>query len=304
MGVMANKVRIVTDSSAHFIDPSIVDRYNITVVPLKIQIGDQVYREGIDIDSETFFQKMSHGDAKPTLLPPDVDDLAEIYARLNRETDQILSLHLSQLMHTTVQNAKAATQTLLGRCEIAVVDSQTASVGLAMLAEEAAKLAEHTRSLDDIVRTVRTMAGRIYAIFYMESLDYLQQGGLVSESQAILGGMLGIKPFLTIEEGALIPMEKVRTRTQAIDKLVEFVTEFTEVERLVILQNTVHITEQTRSLQDRLVAEFSPRPFPVVRYKPSLGTYIGSDAMGIIVFESEMEDTEALDSMDMDDDDF
>src|SRR5258708_1096965 len=136
------------------------------------------------------------------------------------------------------------------------------------------------------------MISRIYAIFFVDSLDYLQHGGLVSESQAILGGMLGIKPFLTIEEGELITMEKVRTRPQAIDKLVEFVTEFSSVDYLVILQNTSHLTDQTRMLQERLALEFVDRPFPVVVYKPSLGTFIGPDAMGIIVFEGATEDVE------------
>ncbi len=85
-------------------------------------------------------------------------------------------------------------------------------------------------------------------------------------------------------------MEKVRTKPQAIDKLVEFVTEFAAVDQLVVLQNTPHVTEQTRMLQERLALEFSPRLYPVVTYKPSLGTFIGPDAMGIIVFESETED--------------
>src|SRR5260221_1249302 len=107
------------------------------------------------------------------------------------------------------------------------------------------------------------MISRIYAIFFVDSLDYLQHGGLVSESQAIIGGMLGIKPFLAIEEGELITMVKVRTRPQAVDKLVEFVTEFATVDHLVILQNTPFVTEQTRMLQDRLALEFSDRSFPV-----------------------------------------
>ena len=122
----------------------------------------------------------------------------------------------------------------------------------------------------------------------------------ISLGASALGGMLGIKPFLTIEEGELITMEKVRTRPQAVDKLVEFVTEFSSVDRLVILQNTLHNTEQTRMLQERLALEFAARPFPVVVYKPSLGTYIGTDAMGIIVFETGGDDIDGEDEDDYD----
>ncbi len=289
---MASKVRIVTDSSAQFTDPSVIRRYNITVLPLEIQLGPQTYREGIDIDAEAYFRRLAETNAMPVLLPPSVERFAETYAKLNRETDQILSIHLSRSMHSTWQNAKTATQTLLGRCEIAVLDSQTTSVGLAQLVAEAARCAEDNESLDEVVRKVRKLIPRIYAIFYVETLDYLYRGGLVSESQAILGGMLGIKPFLTIEEGELITMEKVRTRPQAIDKLVEFVTEFASVDSLTILQNTPYVTEHTRMLQDRLALEFSDRPSPVVVYNPSLATYIGPDATGIMVFEGDSDDVD------------
>lgn len=287
---MPGKVRIVTDSSAQFIDPSVIQRYGITVVPLEIQIGTQTYREGIDIDAEGFFRRVAQSSAMPELIAPSVEQFAEIYARLNRETDQVLSIHLSRSIHSTWENARAASQTLLGRCEIVPLDSQTTSVGLALLVEAAAKCAESNASLDEVVHTVRRMISRVYLIFYVETLDYLRRAGLVGESQAILGAMLGIKPFLTIEEGELITMEKVRTRPQAIDKLVEFVTEFAGVHDLIVLQNTANVTEQTRMLQDRLALEFSPKPFPVAVYNPSLATIIGPDAMGIVVVEDDSAD--------------
>jgi DegV family protein with EDD domain len=287
---MPGKVRIVTDSSAQFIEPSVIQRYGITVVPLEIQFGAHTYREGIDIDAERFFQRVAESHTLPELIAPSVEHFAETYSRMNRETDQVLSIHLSRSIHSTWENARAASQTLLGRCEIVTLDSQTTSVGLALLVEAAAKCAENNASLDEVVRTVRKMIPRVYAIFYVETLDYLRRAGLVSESQAILGAMLGIKPFLTIEEGELITMEKVRTRPQAIEKLVEFVTEFAAVQDLIVLQNTPYITEQTRMLQERLALEFSPRPFPVAVYNPSLATIIGPDAMGIVVVEDDSAD--------------
>src|ERR1700730_8488794 len=105
---MPGKVRIVTDSSAQFTDPTVLKRYEITVVPLEIELGSQVYREGVDIDPENFLRRLSDDrTVMPTLLPPSVDHFAEVYGRLNRETDQVLSIHLSRAMHPTWQNAKA-----------------------------------------------------------------------------------------------------------------------------------------------------------------------------------------------------
>jgi DegV family protein with EDD domain len=281
-----SKVRIVTDSSAHFLNPSVIERYDIQVVPLTIHLGTQSFREGVDLDADAFFQLAGHGSPPATLSPPSTDEFAALYSRLNRDTDQILSLHMSRRMTKTWDHARIASKTLLGRCEIMTIDSMTTSVGLAMLVETAARTADQGASLDEVVHVVRAMLPHVYSVFYVETLDYLRHNGLLSEAQSILGSMLNIKPFLTIEDGELIPMEKVRTQIQAVDKLVEFVAEFSEIEELVILQNTPYATDQTRQLQDRLAAEFPGRYFPLMVYGPSLGTMLGPDGMGIVVYEA------------------
>ncbi len=280
------KVRIVTDSSAHFPNPDVVERYGIHVVPVTIQLGQQLFREGVDLDADTFFRLANHDAPPATLVAPPVEVFADLYSRLNRETDQVLSLHMSRAMSPIWNHALSASKTLLGRCEIAVINSLTTSVGLAMLVEAAAQLAERGTDLEEIVRVIRAMLGHVYSVFYVNRLDYLRHNGLLSEAQTILGTMLDIKPFLTIEEGELIPMEKVRTQSQAIDKLVEFVSEFSDLEKLVILNNTPYPTERTRQLQDRFAAEFPGRHFPVMMYGPSLGTMIGTEGMGVVVYEN------------------
>jgi len=287
------KVQIVTDSSAHFLSPDIIERYNIKVVPLTIRMGSQTFREGVDIDSESFFRLAGHSGPSASVIAPSTEEFAALYNQLNRQTDQILSLHVSRKINPTWDHARAATKTLLGRCEIAALDSMTTSVGLAMLVEAAAQAAEDGANLEEVVRLVRGMLGRIYIVLYVENLDYLRHSGLLSEAQSILGTMLNIKPFLTIEEGELIPMEKVRTQTQAIDRLVEFVTEFSSFESLVILQNTSYPTDQTRALQERLAIEFPGQQVPAVMYGPSLAALIGLDGLGIVVHEGE-EDEEDL----------
>lgn len=280
------KIRIVTDSSAQFLDPSVVVRYGIIVVPQTITFGAQRFRENIDLDTAHFFQLANSG-LTPTLIAPSVEQFSDVYAALHRETDRILSIHISRAMSKTCDNAQQATGTLLGRCSITILDSMTTSIGLAKLVEYAAKLAETGDSLDGLARLIRKRVPHIYTVFYTDSFPYLERGGLVSESQSVLGAMLGIKPFLTIEEGELVTMEKVRTRAQAIDKLIEFVAEFETSDQLVILQNASTPSEQIRGLQERLATELNQTNCPVVTYNPSLGTYIGTDALGIIVYQDE-----------------
>ncbi len=280
------KVRIVTDSSAHFLHAETVTRCNIQVVPLTINIGTQTFREGVDLDAETFFRLVGNDTPLITLTAPPVQDFTAVYQRLNRETDQVISLHMSRHMSPTWRHALTASKTLLGRCEIAVIDSMTTSVGLAMITEIAAQMAEQGAELEEVVQAVRTMLAHVYTVFYVNTLGHLRHNGLLSEAQTILGTMLDIKPFLTIEEGELLPMEKVRTQAQAIDKLVEFVSEFSALKRLVILENSPFPSDRTRQLQDRLAAEFPHRTFPSMMYGPSLGAMIGPDGMGVVVYEN------------------
>jgi DegV family protein with EDD domain len=286
------KVRIITDSSAHFLRPETIERYRILVAPFTIRLGTQSFREGIDLDADGFFRLASQGGPVATLTAPSVDDFAELYRHLNRDTDQILALVMSRRISQAWDNARTASKTLLGRCEIAALDSKTMSAGLAMLVETAAEIAEEGASLDEVIRIVRAMLPRVYSVFYVDTLDYLHRNGLLSEAQSILGTMLDIKPFLTIEDGELIPMEKVRTQAQAIDKLVEFVAEFASLEKLVILHNTPYPTERTRLLQDQLAIEFPDYHFPLMMYGPSLASMIGPDGMGIVVYEAPEDEEE------------
>ncbi|HEX2620285.1 MAG TPA: DegV family protein, partial [Phototrophicaceae bacterium] len=99
----------------------------------------------------------------------------------------------------------------------------------------------------------------------------------------------GVKPLLSIEEGRLMPIEKVRTRLQAVERIVEFVTEFDGIRKAVILQHRPAISEQTRMLQDRLSVDVPNREFPYSVYSPSLAALIGADASGLVLLEDETE---------------
>jgi DegV family protein with EDD domain len=178
----------------------------------------------------------------------------------------------------------------MGNCEIVVIDSQTLCAAQAMLVRVAAKASQTEATVDQVVRLVRGAVDRVYSIYYIDTLDYLLQNRIMSRPHAILGTMLGIKPFLTLEEGELVPIEKVRTRTQAIERLVEFAVEFADVEEIAILQHKPRLSEQTHQLQDRLSAEFPGRHFPYATYSPSLAALIGTDATGVVILESEVSD--------------
>lgn len=280
------RVRVVTDSTA-YLEPDIVEKLGITVLPMQIHLGAEVMEEGPDFDKEMFFRLMTRSPIPPRSEPLPVEVFAQTYETLSRSTTHILSLHVSGQLSDVCKAARQAANTLLGRCQITVVDSETISVGLGILVKASAEAAAKGQSLDDITRIIRGMIPRIYVVFFVETLDYLEREDRIRPAQALLGAMLNIKPFLTMQDGELIPMEKVRSRDRAVDKLFEFISEFSDIEQITILQSTPHPTEDTKLLLERLDIAFPGLEAPVVVYGPTLASHLGLGALGVIVFEGE-----------------
>ncbi len=280
------RVRVVTDSTAHF-GPGVIEKLDVTVLPIRIQLGADIFADGPGLDNEMFFRQMARSPLPPRSLPPPVEVLEKVFRELNQTTDHILALFVSRSLSDVYVVARQAANRLLGRCEIAVIDSQTVSVGLGILVKAAAEAAAKGQSLDGIVRLIRGMIQRIYVVFFVETLDYLEREGRIRPAQALLGTLLGIKPFLTMDGGELIPMEKVRSRDKAVDKLFEFLSEFSDIEQIAILQSTPRPTQETKLLLERLGMIFPDLKVPIVVYGPTLASHLGLGALGVIVFERE-----------------
>ena len=247
-----SRVHVVTDSTVQFCTPGFAEQHALTQVPLTIQLGQQTYVEGGEITTSRIFEQVAAGAPLPVMAAPTVEQFASAYTAAARQTDQILSIHVSGKLSPTVSRALTAAETAKGRCTIDVVDSQSISGGLGALVEMAVLAAERGAPLEEAVRLVRSAIPRLYAVFFVESLSYLAHAGHANPAQAILANMLNVKPFLTLEEGELAPMEKTRNRLQAVEKVVEFVTEFTDIEYLAILQGESTPSADSLQVRERL----------------------------------------------------
>ena len=282
-------VHIVTDSCAHFTNQHFVQQNPVTVVPNKITIAGKTYREGVDLSAEEAFRLLAQHPQAPEVESPSEADFLEVYTRLAHTSEAIISIHASRELLPSWQRARRAAQQVAGQCPIAVIDSQTVSAAQGMLVRVAVRAIEEQTTLDGIERAIRGAVERIYSVYYVENMSFLAQNKLMAQSHTVLGAMLGIKPLLTVDEGRLRPMEKERTRVQAIEHLVSFAVEFDAVEDAIIVQHKPFVSEQTRMLQERLAVEFPGRHFPYGMYGPSLAAWIGTDATGLIVLESEID---------------
>ncbi len=292
------KVHIVTDS-ASTITPDVAEQIGITIIPLTVHVDngstnqpgslqteiEEIYQDKTEIDHEELLLRMGRHRVHPSVVGPMSNQFRRVYTRLTNQTNQIISLHSSASLSPICAEAQKAAREFLGRCDIVVIDSETISLGLSILVQEAARLAAQSVPLGEIMRQIRGIIPRIYIVFITDTLDYLEHSHLISPAQAILGAMLNIRPFLAIEEGQIIPMEKVRSRDRAIDKLIEFAGEFSNIEQIAILQNTPYPTEQTKVLRERLDPIVAGRELPILLYGPLLASHIGPDGMGLLVYE-------------------
>ncbi len=281
---LSGNVAIVTDSAAYFA-PGEAESLNINIAPLQIQIGSDKFLDGIEIDSDELFRRLGTDAPFPISLSPSLATFEKLYTKLHKQTDQILSIHTSSHLSQTVEKAQLGSETLLGRCTIEIIDSMTTSVGLGILVKRAAQLAQHGATMDEIVRLVRGMIPHIYLVFYVETMEFLERGGRIGKAQAILGSMLNIKPILFMEDGDIIPLEKVRTTEKAVDKLFEFVTEFDNLEQTAIIQRNKIPNKEAHTLQTRLLQSFPKSHFPIIQYGPDLATHVGPNALGVVVYE-------------------
>src|SRR3990172_1294211 len=199
-----SRVHIVTDSCARFINSHFVAHHPITVVPNQIIIGGRVYREDVDISAEEALQLIARQTTVPVVKSPTIAEYVDIYKRLAHTHDAIISIHASREIYPSWAHARTAAQQLMGQCEIIVIDSQTLCAAQGILVQVAARALDQHEPVEEIVRRVRGAIDRIYSLYYVESIDFLRHNQIMSWSHTTLGTMLGIKPFLTIEDGMLI----------------------------------------------------------------------------------------------------
>ncbi len=284
------RIQIVTDSGARFSNPRLVRHFPVTILPNIIEIGGKQYQEGIDLGTEEAFALMARHVSPPKVRPPSENDYAELFTRLSHFCDAVISVHPSRELSESWRNGRLAAQQVNSGCEIAVVDSQSLCAGQGMLIRVAARAAQELGSAEDVIQTVRQAVNRIYSVYCIGDVSFLRANGLMKPSHAILSKHLEIMPFVSLEDGQIIVIEKIRGRADVIERLVEFLVEFTELEDAVVLQDQKRISEETRIMQDRLALEFPGQHFPFTMYSATMASLLGPRATGVAVLEKESDD--------------
>ena len=225
MELTAQNTAIVVDSTADF--PEAPQRFpNWRVVPLYVRFGDESYKDYVELDPEVFYARLRTATATPSTSQPTPGDFLAVYEEL-AGYERILSLHIAGKLSGTIESARAAAQ-LLGDERVRTLDSQSASAAIAMLGLAIQRRLERGTSDDEVDELVERYRLETALLFTVETLEYLARGGRIGRARAWAGELLNIKPILTIKDGEVIPVKRVRGNRKAF---LEFESAFTSSTR-------------------------------------------------------------------------
>ncbi|MFO8011135.1 MAG: DegV family protein [Dehalococcoidia bacterium] len=275
-------VKVVTDSTADLPD-EVVKSLGITVVPLCIHFGEQTYFDGLDLRADEFYQKLGQSESLPTTSQPAPAAFAEIYTRLSDEADGIISIHISPKLSGTYNSAVLAREAAPEHCPIEIIDSCHASMGLGLIVIQAAMAAQSGGSLDDVKEVVRDVIPRTHFWGMVDTLEYLHKGGRIGRAQTLMGTLLSIKPLLCVKDGEVHPRGKARTRKKAMDRVLEIVQDFPDIEQMTVLHSTT--PDEAAAFIEKISPIFRGDKIYSARIGPVIGTYLGPGSLAVGIIE-------------------
>jgi DegV family protein with EDD domain len=278
-------IKIVTDSTAD-LSPELINRYGISIVPLSVSFGEQVYLDGIDLTPETFLEKVKTSPDFPKTGQANPAAFLELYRRLLAEGHEIFFVGISSDLSGTYASACLAAAELKD-APIATVDSRNLSMGIGILALHAAELAEQGFPLSEIAARVTAMTPRIRTSFIVDSLDFLYKGGRLTRTQALVGNVLQIHPRIEVIDGKMCVREKFRgSKAKANARLLEWTTD----NREQIDDNWISVThcadeESAFEIAEELRQMKLAQNIVVTQAGAVISTHCGPGTVGILYLE-------------------
>ncbi len=275
-------IKLVTDSTSDM-SQEVVKELGITVVPLFINIGDKGYLDGVEISRQEFYTNLPNYSAHPTTGTPGTDAIMQVYKQLADEgASQILSIHISKSLSATVDIAKSSANDF-DQVPVVVRDSQQLSTGTGFQVETAARMAMQGETLDEIIKTLDSLAERSFVAARLNTLEFLRRSGRMNAFMTGIGSLLQLKPILTMKNG-LPGSERVRTTAKAEARLLEMLEELQPIERFALLHTNA--PTEAKAFQSRIAHLIPKGKIYSMDITPVIGAHIGPGAVGYAVIST------------------
>jgi DegV family protein with EDD domain len=269
-------VRIVTDSTADLTEEQ-QQAAGITVVPLNVHFGDQVFRDHVDLTADEFFRRLKAASHLPRTSQPAVGVFEEVYRKLRQNGDEVVSVHLSSKVSGTYNAALMAARAV-DEDAIDIVDSLSTSMALGFMALEGARLARAGKDRKSIAESLRALVPKARVICVVDTLTYLERGGRIGKARALLGSLLNVKPILQLQDGEVVPVGRARGRPQALSRLVELLERDGKVSQLAIMHGAAQADAE--QLRERVAPSYPGLDILLTETGAVLGTHTGPGVIG------------------------
>lgn len=275
-------VAILTDSTAYIPD-SILKQYGISTIPLFVVWGDQSFKDGVDITPQEFYQRLAVSKTIPTTSQPSAQDMKEAFERLLHQGYDVLGIFISSKLSGTVQSAEQALAMMpQAASRVAIVDSLSTAMAMGFQVVQAARAAQQGANLMECKKAAEEARKNSSVYFVVDTLEFLHRGGRIGGAQAFLGTALNIKPLLELRDGRIEPVEKIRTKSKAIERMIELTAERV-AGRAPVRLAAIHANAEAEA--QAMLAAASARIGPVETFfasvSPVIGVHTGPGVVGL-----------------------
>lgn len=277
-------IKLVTDSTCD-LPKSIIQEYNIHVVPLTVFFGNEAFKDGVDLTPESFIEKLTQSKIHPKTSQPSPADFEKVYRELTADGSDVISIHISSHLSGTFQSAQIGAG-LVNPDKIHIFDSGSASIALAMTLIECGKAIAKGQALERVMALAARVSTDMRIYILAETLEYLVKGGRIGKAAGLAGTLLNIKPILTIKEGVVHPFEKIRGFQKGIDRLAELAVAYLDQGHSKIHAGIAHMgkPENVKALQNKLGPIEDKVEIFVVDMGPVIGAHLGPGTLALCVY--------------------
>ena len=265
-------IKIVTDSGSD-LPAELAKKLGITIVPVYIYFGDKAYKDGVDIGPDELYEKLVKGPIYPTTTQPMPADFAEVYTKLAKDAEAIVSIHLPTKVSGTYNAALQGLEIAKPKCEVHVFDSLSVSAGLGLVVLAAARAVNSGSKLAEVLDETKKAISKTQIRAVLDTLQYLLKGGRITKTRALVGSLLNVKPILKMHNGELVQAALARSYTKGIAQLFEFVKSFPNPQEVAISHTTV--PGEAEALKLRLAPIIDEKKIQMFRVGAGLGVHGG-----------------------------
>ena len=277
-----SKIALVTDSTA-YIPSDLVEQYNLTVTPQVLIWGEETYEDGVDIQPDEFYERLKISKTMPTTSQVSIATMKSTFEDLIEKGYDVLSIFLSAKLSGTIQSAIQAKE-MMGNAgeKVTFIDSMSTAMAMGFQVLAVARAVEDGSSLKDAVALAEKAREHTGVYFAVDTLEFLHRGGRIGGAQRFLGTALNLKPVLAIQDGRVEAVERIRTKSKALERVLELVAEQVQGKTPIHLA-TLHASaeEEAKTLLDKASKELNATESILTTVSPVVGTHAGPGTVGL-----------------------